>query len=88
MKLYFCTHDGNLRKVFKSLLKATEWKNKGSLYFVAEVEYDDNRNIIKVDGQSFNDFIESMLDIENLDEFNRVKNYFSTEYRFYFNTDD
>lgn len=87
--LFFCSHDGNFRAVFKSESKANDWKMKnGSLAFVNEISYDEGNSIVLVGLQDFDDFIESISDEVGSEEFNRVKKSFEEEFKFVEFTND
>lgn len=91
--LYFCSFDGNLRKVFKSNVLAKKWEDenstsRGQLAFVNDVVYDDNFKIISVNSQEFTDFVESISDDVGTEEFFRVKANLEKEWAFIEVTDD
>lgn len=89
--LYFCSHDGNHRRVFKSEEKAEEWKNdNGSLASVADVVYNENNanEIVSVYGQDFIAFVESISDEVGSEEFERVYNSLNEEWAYTESTDD
>lgn len=88
MKLYFCSIDGNQREIFKSEELATEWQaNNGSLAFINEITYED-KQIISVNGQDFNDFVESISDEIGSEEFLRVKSDLEKDWAFTEKTSD
>lgn len=87
-KLYFCSYDGNSRAVFKSEKKALNWQEEqGSLAFVNEVSYKDGK-IVLVNEQAFSDFVESISDEMETEEFKRVKDNLEKEWAFAEKTDD
>lgn len=61
-KLYFCRHEDNMREIYKNETHAKEWDEKSPLHFVDEVEYDEGHNIVKFNGMSVKDFVESLDD--------------------------
>lgn len=87
-KLYFCSLDGNQRKIFKSEELAKQWVEQGQLYFSNEVIYDENNKIKKIDGQDFFDFVENTSDVQGSEEFIRVQSHFEKEFKFSNVTDD
>lgn len=87
--LYFCSYDGSLRKIFKSDVLAENWKSEnGSLAFVNDVSFNDKNEIKTVNGQDFNDFVESISDEIGSDEFYRVKSNLESEWAYTLVTDD
>lgn len=87
-KLYFCSIDGNQRKVFKSEDLAKHWEEQGELYFSNEVVFDELNNILKIDNQDFLEYVENCSDEQGTEEFDRVKSCFEKEFAFKDVTDD
>ncbi|HDR1196575.1 hypothetical protein [Pasteurella multocida] len=83
MKLWFATIDGNMIDIFNTENEAKEWQqsNTGNVCFVTEVEYNENKDIVKFCGHDFNDFLE-MNEEAGTDEFNEYKKYIETEYAY------
>ncbi|WP_314722508.1 hypothetical protein [Haemophilus pittmaniae] len=86
--LYFCSHDGNPRKVYKSDALANEWEEQGGLYFVTSVQYDDNNQIVCINDDDLDDFVESIADEKGTPEFERVKSNIVQDFKFTEITDD
>lgn len=86
--LYFCSHDGNPRKVYKSDELAKQWSEQGNLYFATEVTYNANNQIALVNGEDFDDFVEGCADEKGTNEFNRVKSCLEKDWQFTTLTDD
>lgn len=87
-KLYFCSHDGNLRHVYKSDVLAKQWEENGQLYFATEITYNDDLNIAKIEYQDFYDWIETISNEVGTAEFEQTKAYFQNEYKYTDVTDD
>ncbi|HDR1252717.1 TPA: hypothetical protein QB269_000936 [Pasteurella multocida] len=83
MKLWFATIDGDIREVFNNEQDAKNWleENNSNVCFVSEVEYKENKDIIKFCGHDFNDYLE-MHEEAGTDEFDEYKNYIETKYAY------
>lgn len=90
-RLFFCSIDGNPRRVFKSEALAKEWQldngSIASLAFVNEIVYNENKEIIEIDGWEFIEFLEQFEE-PNTEEFDGTKAYFEERFRFTELTDD
>ncbi|MFC1118108.1 hypothetical protein ACFGY2_11605 [Pasteurella multocida] len=72
-----------LEKFLNQKKKAEQWKEQnGQLAFVTEVTYNNKKEIIKVDDQDFDDFVESISDEIGTPEFIRVKKSLMEEWAF------
>lgn len=85
--LYFCSFDGNPRKVFKFPILAKKWEEENqtnglNLAFINEVTYDTALLIRAVNNQDFVDFVESISDEVGTPEFLRVKENLEKEWAF------
>lgn len=79
-KLYFCRYEDNMREIYKNESHAKEWVEKSPLHFVDEVEYDNNKNIVKFNGMSVKDFVETMDD--EPEEVERLSKWILTDYAY------
>lgn len=85
--LYFCSFDGNPKKVFKSDVLAKKWEEENQtnglhLAFINEVTYNNDLLIQSVNRQDFVDFVESISDEVGTPEFLRVKESLEKEWAF------
>ena len=86
--LYFCSHDGDMRKVYKSELLAKQWEENGQLYFATEITYNEDLNIVKIEYQDFDDWLETVSDEVGTAEFEQAKAYFQNEFKYTEATND
>ncbi|KGQ30218.1 hypothetical protein [Gallibacterium anatis] len=79
-KLYFCRYEDNLREIYRNESHAKEWDEKSPLHFVDEVEYDESHNIVKFNGLSVKDFVETLDD--EPEEVERLTDWIYSDYAY------